>query len=102
GDPLADAVPVFPRSVRPPEAPGTIAAAFVYPGRLHAQLWYYDFRGFAETTYIDGGYTFAPLFGSWRPHLEGQVMRQSGGRELVRYGAEQFGLGGPVDSALWG
>lgn len=29
-------------------------------------------------------------------------MRQSGGGELVRYGAEQFGVGGSVNSALWG
>jgi hypothetical protein len=29
-------------------------------------------------------------------------MRQSGGGDLVRYGAEQFGVGGPLDSALWG
>lgn len=102
GDPLADAVPIFPRSVQPPEARGTIAAALSYPGRLHAQLWYYDFRGFADTAYADGGYTFAPIAGSWRPHVEAQVMRQSGGGELVRYGAEQFGLGGAVDSALRG
>lgn len=102
GDPLADAVPVFPRSAQLPEAAGTIAAAVAYPGRLHAQLWYYDFREFAETAYIDGGYTFAPVAGSWRPHLEAQIMRQSGGGDLVRYGAEQFGVGGPVDSALWG
>lgn len=103
GDPLADAVAVFPRTVQLSEAPGTIAAAAVYPGRrAHAQLWYYDFRGFAETAYMDGGYTFAPITGSWRPHLEGQLMRQSGGEDLVRYGAEQFGTGGSVNSALWG
>jgi hypothetical protein len=103
GDPLADAVRVFPRSVQPPEAPGTAAAAAVYAGRtVHAQLWYYDFRDFARTSYVDGGYTFAPIGDSWRPHLEAQLMRQSGGGDLVRYGAEQFGVGGPVDSALWG
>ena len=103
GDPLADAVAVFPRAAQLPEAPGTTAAAAVYGrGALHAQLWYYDFRDFAATTYADGGYTFAPVYGRWRAHLDGQVMRQSGGSGLQRYGASQFGLGGPVDSALWG
>ena len=102
-DPLADAVPVFPQSVQPREAPGTIAAAAAYRGRtLQAQLWFYDFRDFARTAYIDGGYTFAPIGGAWKPHLEGQLMRQSGGGEIVGYRAEQFGVGGPVDSALWG
>lgn len=103
GDPLADAVSVFPRSVQLPEARGTIAAAAVYAGRrVHAQLWYYDFRDFARTVYVDGGYAFAPVGGSWRPHVEGQFMRQTGGGELARYGAEQFGVGGAVDSVLWG
>lgn len=102
GDPLADAIAVFPRSAALPEAPGTVAVAALYPGRAHAQMWYYDFREFAETAYVDGGYTFASFGGRWSPYLEGQLMRQSGGGELERYGAKQFGLGGPVNSTLWG
>src|SRR6185312_161931 len=78
-------------AVLAPEAPATIAAAAaVYPGRsAHAQLWYYDFRGFARPpTWMAA----TPSRPSWVPgDREGQLMRQSGGGELVRYGAEHFG-----------
>jgi len=101
GDVVADAVPVFPRGARLPEAPGTVAGGAVYSGaRLHGQLWYYDFRGFARTVYLDGGRIFGE--GRWRPYLDAQLMRQSGGGILARYGARLFGRSGPVDSRLWG
>lgn len=94
---------VFPTNVSPASAPGTIAAAARYRHfGLHAELWYYDFFDFAQTEYLDGGYTFGTHGTHVRPFLDLQYMHQSGGDYLTRYAATLFGRGGEVDATLVG
>lgn len=103
GDQMFGTKKVFPKNARLPGANGTVGGGVRYASKAaYADLWYYNFYDFARTAYFDGGYTFGGPRQTWRPYVDGQFMKQSGGDYLARYGAKLFGVGGAVDSTLWG
>lgn len=102
-DALYGTTKTFPKKAAPKDAKGTFAAGAKYAsGGAHVQAWLYDFYGFAKTVFLDGGYTFGNASQALRPYLDAQYMRQTGGDILVDNKATLFGLGGKVDSTLWG
>jgi outer membrane porin, OprD family len=103
GDELQGTTKIFPMRTLPAKAPGALAAAVRYERQgAHVELWYYDFYDFAQTEYLDGGYTFGAPDAGWHPYIDAQYMRQSGGDYLTRYDATLFGMGGKANVTLWG
>jgi hypothetical protein len=103
GDQLYGTTTVFPKKAILPEASGTGAIGADYrAGPLHAQAWFYDYTGFARSTYLNGGYAFGAARNAVTPYVDAQFMRQTGGSLLQQYKATLFGKGGAVDSTLWG
>jgi hypothetical protein len=107
GDELYGTTAVFPKSTKTkpvilPEAKGAVAVGARYKsGPIHTQVWFYNFYDFARTAYVDGGY----VFGSskrFQPYVDAQYMHQTGGDMFTQYNATLHGIGGEVNSTLWG
>ncbi len=103
GDQMYGTTPIFPKKAELPNAPGTAALGARYISRtIHAQIWYYNFYGFAQTTYIDCGHQFRNKKSAWVPYINAQYIHQTGGNYLVKYNAMLDGKSGATDSTLWG
>ena len=102
-DDLYGTATVFPKNAVLPEASGTsVVGARYHSGPIHAEAWFYDYTGFASSTYLNGGYAFGSAHDAFAPYVDAQFMHQTGGSTLQKYKATLFGKGGAVDSTLWG
>lgn len=102
-DDLYGTATVFPKNAVLPEASGTsVVGARYHSGPIHAEAWLYDYTGFANSTYLNGGYAFGSAHDAFAPYVDAQFMHQTGGSTLQKYKATLFGKGGAVDSTLWG
>jgi hypothetical protein len=103
GDELYGTTAVFPKKAVLPEASGTgVVGARYHTGPVHGEAWFYDYSGFARSTYLNGGYAFGASHDAFAPYVDAQFMHQTGGSTLQQYKATLFGKGGAVNSTLWG